>query len=61
MVGALSTAFTVKIKFVEVVLLPSLTVTVIVADPSSPAAGEIVIFLDAPLPPKEMFASGTSV
>ena len=43
------------------VLEPSLTVTVIVDVPDWPAAGVSVRVRDAPLPPKVIFAFGTSV
>ena len=55
-------AITVRTKFVEAVSVPSLTVTVIVAVPLSPAAGVMTTVRSAPVPPpKVMLALGTSV
>ena len=51
-----------KTKFVEAVSAPSLTVTVIVAVPLSPAAGVMTTLRSAPVPPpKVMLAIGTNV
>src|SRR6186713_1295802 len=61
MVGAVL-ALTVKTKLVEPVSVPSLTVTVIVEVPLSPAAGVMTTLRLAPLPPpKVMLATGTNV
>ena len=54
-------AFTVKTKLVDAVSVPSLTVTVMVEVPLAPATGVMATVRFAPLPPKAMFASGTSV
>ena len=51
---------TVSTKFVDVVSAPSLTVTVMVDVPLAAATGVMVTVRFAPLPPKAMFASGTS-
>src|SRR5688500_16914471 len=51
-----SLVVTVNSKSVEVVLTPSLTVIVIVADPLWPEAGVSITFLAPPLPPKVMLA-----
>ena len=62
MVGGVLAGFTVKAKLVEVVRVPSLTVTVIVALPLWPDAGVIITFRPAPFPPpKVISASGTRV
>ena len=61
MVGAVF-GFTVNTKFVEAVSVPSLTVTVIVEVPLSPATGVMTTLRFAPVPPpKVMFAFGTNV
>src|SRR5882672_5351595 len=60
-VGASFTELTVSWKLVLVLNCPSLTVTVIVAHPNWLAAGVSVTVRFAPLPPKTMFAFGTSV
>src|SRR6187551_3846029 len=61
MVGAVL-ALTVNTKFVEAVSVPSLTVTVIVEVPLSPAAGVMTTLRLAPVPPpKVMLAFGTNV
>src|SRR5215831_7487083 len=52
---------TLRRKVVLVVSVPSLTVTVIVADPFWPAAGVSVTVRLAPLPPNTTLAFGTSV
>ena len=52
--------FTVNTKLVDAVAAPSLTVTVMVEAPLAPATGVIATVRFAPLPPKAMFASGTS-
>src|SRR6267378_27426 len=52
---------TVRIKLLLVVDDPSLTVSVIVAVPNWLAAGVSVTVRFAPVPPKTMFAFGTSV
>ena len=52
---------TVNTKFVEAVSAPSLTVIVIVEVPLPPAAGVMTALRAAPLPPKTMLATGTSV
>lgn len=52
--------FTVNVKSVDAVAVPSLTVMVIVDDPVWLAIGVNVTVRFAPLPPNEMFASGTS-
>ena len=52
--------FTVNTKLVDAVSVPSLTVTVMVEVPLAPATGVIATVRFAPLPPKAMFASGTS-
>ena len=55
-------AFTVNTKFVEAVSVPSLTVTVIVEVPLSPATGVMTTLRFAPFPPpKVMLAFGTNV
>src|SRR6185437_6422701 len=54
-------AFTVNVKALFAVLVPSLTVTVIVAVPDLPDAGVTVTVRLAPEPPKTMFAVGTRV
>ena len=62
MVGGVLAAFTVNTKLVEAVSVPSLTVTVIVEVPLSPAAGVMTTLRSASvLPPKMILASGTSV
>ena len=61
MVGGVLAAFTVNTKLVEAVRVPSLTVTVIVEVPLPPAAGVMTALRPAPLPPKTMLATGTSV
>ncbi len=61
MVGGVFAAFTVNTKLVEAVSVPSLTVTVIVEVPLSPDAGVMTALRPAPLPPKTMLATGTSV
>ena len=53
--------FTVRTKLVDELSVPSLTVTVIVEVPLSPAAGVITTLRLAPLPPKVMLATGTKV
>ncbi len=53
--------FTVNRKLIDAVSAPSLTVTVMVEAPLAPATGVMVTVRFAPLPPKAMFASGTSV
>src|SRR5499427_489152 len=60
-VGGVLLALTVSRNPVLVESVPSLTVTVIVAAPVCPATGVTVTVRLAPLPPKAMFASGTSV
>ncbi len=52
---------TVNTKFVDVVSAPSLTVTVMVDVPLPPAAGVMTALRPAPLPPKTILATGTSV
>ena len=59
--GASLTAVTVRVKVSLVLAVPSLTLTVIVADPFWLAAGFTVTVRLAALPPKTMFALGTSV
>jgi hypothetical protein len=61
MVGASLTALTVKTNVSEAVNVPSLTVTVIVAEPFKFATGVIVTVRLAPVPPNTMFAFGTNV
>src|SRR6187431_3140651 len=62
MVGAVLAALTVRTKLVEAVSVPSLTVTVIVEVPLSPAAGVMTTLRLAPVPPpKVMLAFGTKV
>src|SRR6185436_4978191 len=62
MVGAVLAALTVRTKLVEAVNVPSLTVTVMVEVPLSPAAGVITRLRLAPFPPpKVMLAFGTKV
>ena len=60
-VGASFTAFTVTKKLVLLLSCPSLTVTVIVAEPFWLVAGVTVTVRFAPLPPNTTFALGTSV
>src|SRR6186713_1340578 len=61
MVGAVL-ALTVNTKFVEAVSVPSLTVTVMVEVPLSPAAGVMTTLRLAPVPPpKVMLAFGINV
>ncbi len=60
-VGASLTAFTVKTNVSDVVNKPSLTVTVMVAEPFKFAAGVTVTVRFAPEPPNTMFAFGTNV
>src|SRR5204863_4539881 len=60
-VGASFTELTVNWKLVLVLNCPSLTVTVIVAVPNWLAAGVSVTVRFASVPPKTMFAFGTSV
>ena len=60
-VGASFTAFIVNLNVSVSVFAPSLTVTVIVADPLWFAAGVTVTVRFAPLPPNTMFAFGTRV
>jgi hypothetical protein len=52
---------TVMVNVVLVVVVPSLTVTVIVAVPLLPDAGVTTSDRDEPVPLKTMFAFGTSV
>ena len=59
--GASFTAVTVTLKVSLVVWVPSLTLSVIVAVPVLSAAGVTLTVRFAPLPPKSMFALGTSV
>jgi hypothetical protein len=59
-VGAVFTVFTVRTKLSLEVRTPSLTVTVRVAVPEALAVGVTVSVRLAPLPPKTMFAFGTS-
>ncbi len=61
MVGGVLAALTVKTKLVEAVSAPSLTVIVIVEVPLPPAAGVMTALRPAPLPPKTILATGTSV
>jgi hypothetical protein len=61
MVGASFTAVTVKTNVSDVDNVPSLTVTVIVAEPFAFAAGVTVTVRLAPVPPNTMFAFGTNV
>ena len=61
MVGASFTALTVTKKYSLVDSVPSLTVTVMVADPDSLSAGVTVTVRLASLPPKTMFPLGTTV
>ena len=61
MVGGVLAALTVNTKLVEAVSVPSLTVTVMVEVPLSPDAGVMTALRAAPLPPKTMLATGTSV
>src|SRR5436190_1435703 len=58
--GVSLTALTVSEKVLLAVKAPSLTVTVMVAVPLWFAAGVTVTVRFAPLPPKAMFALGTS-
>ena len=60
MVGASLTAVTVSVKFIDVLSVPSLTVTVMLAVPLSPDTGVTITFLASLLPPKTIFAIGTS-
>ncbi len=60
-VGASFTADTVNTNVSVAVNVPSLTVTVIVADPDKFAAGVTVTVRLAPEPPNTMFAFGTKV
>src|SRR4030095_13639953 len=60
MVGAVL-AFTVNTKFVEAVSVPSLTETVMVVVPLSPATGVMTTLRFAPVPPKVILAFGTNV
>ena len=54
--------FTVNTKLVDAVSVPSLTVTVMVEVPLSPATGVMTTLRSAPLPPpKVILATGTSV
>src|SRR5262245_21868815 len=59
-VGASLTAETVTVNDVDVVAVPSLTLTVIVDEPDWFAAGVIVSVRLAPLPPTVMLAFGTN-
>jgi hypothetical protein len=59
-VGGSLTSLTVSTKSVEAVAVPSLTVSVMVVVPLTPATGVSVTVRFAPLPPKRMFPSGTS-
>jgi hypothetical protein len=52
---------TVSKNALLVVLVPSLTLTVIVAEPVLPATGVTVTVRSVPLPPNTMFAAGTNV
>jgi hypothetical protein len=61
MVGTSFTAVTVRTKVSLVVVVPSFTVTVIVAVPNSFSAGVAVSVREAPVPPKTRFALGMSV
>ena len=54
-------AFTVSVKLVLVIFVPSLTFTVICAVPVLVPAGVTVIVRFAPLPPNTIFAVGTNV
>ena len=60
-VGASLTALTVNTNVSVVVNVPSLTVTVIVADPDKFVAGVTVTVRFAPEPPNTMFAFGINV
>ena len=60
-VGGALAALTVKIKLVEASSVPSLTVISMVLVPLWPSAGVMVTVLSAPLPPKEILATGTNV
>ena len=60
-VGASFTALTVTVKVLLVVISPSETLTVMVAEPVLFAAGVIAIVLLAPDPPKTMPPAGISV
>ncbi len=60
-VGGVLAAFTVNTKLVDVVSVPSLTVTVIVEVPLPPAAGVMTALRPAPLPPKTILATGTRI
>src|SRR5262245_65733427 len=60
-VGGSLTELTVSKNDVDVGVVPSLTVTVIVVVPNWLAAGVMTRFRLAPLPPRAMFAFGTSV
>ena len=57
-VGAAST---VKVKALVAEFVPSLTFTVICAEPVLPGAGVTITVRFAPLPPNTMFAVGTKV
>ena len=48
MVGGVLAAFTVRTKFVDAVSVPSLTVTVMVVVPLSPATGVMTTLRSAP-------------
>ena len=62
MVGGVLAAFTVNTKLVDAVSVPSLTVTVMVEVPLSPAAGVMTTLRPASVPPPKMIlATGTSV
>ena len=54
-------ALTVKMKLVDALSAPSLTMSVIVAVPLWPATGVMVTVRSAPLPSTAMLASGTRV
>jgi hypothetical protein len=60
MLGAVFIAVTVSPKLVGVLATPSVTVTVMVAPPTSPGAGVRVTVRFAPLPPNVMLPFGTS-
>ena len=61
MVGAVLIAFTVRVKSMDVLSDPSVTVTVMVVVPLKPGAGVITMVRSAPLPLKTMLVLGTSV
>src|SRR5262245_65830436 len=61
MVGGVLDAVTVSRKLVGVEVWPSLTATVMVAEPVWLGAGVTVTVRLAPLPPKAMLARGTRV